>query len=77
MKMDNNTTIDNEETIETSNGESEKGKFRKFLYARAVHVLNVYRINLDLQEERFLAVEGYKVLLRQDSSLMPLKSSQL
>ena len=43
-----------DEVTETSKGDIKKEKFRKFLYARAVHVLNVYRINLVLQAERFL-----------------------
>ena len=74
--MDYNTTIKNDETSETSNRDSEKEKFRKFLYARAVHVPNVYRIKSVLQAERLSVVEGYKELVRQDSSLMPLESSQ-
>ena len=73
--MDYNTTIENNETSESSNGDSEKGKFRKFLYVRAVHVLNVYRINSVLHAERLSVVEGYKELARQDSYLMPLESS--
>ena len=50
--------------------------FRKFLYARAVHVLNVYSINLVLQAEWLSVIEGYKELVKQDSSLMPLQSSR-
>ena len=38
QRMDYNTTTKNDETSETSNGDSEKEKFRKFLYARAVCV---------------------------------------
>ena len=76
QEMDNNTTIENDDTSETSNGDSEKEKFRKFLYARVVHVLNVYRIILVLQVERVLLVEEYKELVRQESSLVPLESSQ-
>ena len=45
QEQDYKTTIRNDEISETSNGDSEKEEFRKFLYARAVHVLNVYRIN--------------------------------
>ena len=52
QEMNCETTNKNEETSETSKGDIEKQKFRKFLYARAVHVLNVYRINLILQAER-------------------------
>ena len=63
LGMDNNTTIENDDTSETSNGGSEKQEFRKFLYARAVHVLNVYRINLVHQAESFFLVEGYKELV--------------
>ena len=33
QEMDNSTTIENEDTSETSNWDSEKEKFRKFLYA--------------------------------------------
>ena len=43
---------------------------------RVVHVLNVFRINSVLQAERFLVSEGYKELVRYDSSLMSLESSQ-
>ena len=42
---------------ETSNGDTEKEQFRKFLYARGVHVLNAYRINSVLQAERLSVVE--------------------
>ena len=49
--MNYETTIKNDETSETYNGDSEKEKFRKFLYARGVHVLNVYRINSVLQAQ--------------------------
>ena len=76
QEMGYNTTMGNDETSETSNGGSEKEKFRKFLYARAIPVLNVYGINSVLQAERLSVVEGYKQLVRQDSSLMPLESSQ-
>ena len=75
--MDCSTTINNDETSETSNGDSEKEKFRKFLYARAVHVLNVYRINLVLQAEMLSVVEGYKELVKQDSTLMALNHLNL
>ena len=37
---------------------------------------NVFRINSVLQEGRLSLVEGYKELVRQDSSLMPLESSR-
>ena len=70
------TTNKNDETGETSKGGIEKEKFRKFLYARAVHVLNVYRDNLILQAERLSVIDGYKDLVKQDSSLMPLDSSR-
>ena len=73
--MDCETTNINDETSETSKGDTEKEKFRKFLYSRAVHVLNVYKINLVLQAERLLVIKGYKELVKQDSSLMPLESS--
>ena len=75
-EMDYKTTIESDETSEPSNGDSEKEKFWKFLYKRAVHVLNVDRINSVLQAERLSVVEGYKELERQDGSLMPLESSQ-
>ena len=52
QEMDYNTTTENDETSETSNGDSEKEKFRK------VHGLNVYRINSVLQAERLLVVQG-------------------
>ena len=76
QEMNCETTSKNDETSETSKGVIEKEKFRKFLYARAVHVLNVYRINLILQAESFSVVEGYKELVKQGSSLMPLESSR-
>ena len=41
-----------------------------------MHVLNVYRINLALQAERLLLIEEYRELVIQDSSSMPLESSQ-
>ena len=71
------TTNKNDETSETSKGDIEKEKFRKYLYARAIHVLNVYRTNLILQAERLSVIEGYKELVKQDSSLMPLESSRV
>ena len=74
--MDCETTNKNDETSETSKGDIEKEKFRKILYDRAVHVLYVYRINLILQAERLSVIEGYKELVKQDSSLMPLESSR-
>ena len=46
----------NIEVSETSKGDSEKEKCRNFLHARAVHVLNVYRINLVLQTERLSVI---------------------
>ena len=70
------TSYKHDEASQTSKGDSEKEKFRKLLYARAVHVLNVYRINLVLQAERLSVIEGYKELVNQDSSLMPLESSR-
>ena len=60
QEMDHNTTITTDEISETSNGDSEKEKFKKLIYARAVHVLNVYRINSILQAEMLSVVEGYK-----------------
>ena len=74
--MDCETTNKNDESRETSKGYTEKEKFRKFLYARAVHVLNMYRINPVLQAERLSVIEGYQELVKQDSSLMPFESSQ-
>ena len=65
-----------DEASETSRGDIEKEKFRKFLYDRAVHVLNVYRIKLVLQAEMLSVIEGYKELVNQDTSLMPLESSR-
>ena len=76
QEMNCETTNKNDETSETLKGDAEKQKFRKFLYARAVHVLNVYRINSILQAERLSVIEGYKELVKQDSSLMPLESSR-
>ena len=76
QKMDYETTIKNDETSETSNGDSEKERIRKGICSRAVHVLNVYRINLVLQAERLSVIEGYKDLVNQDSSLMPLESAR-
>ena len=76
QEMNYETTMKNDETSETSNGESEKEKFRKVLNARVVHVINVYRINSVLQAERLSVIEGYKQLEKQDSSLMPLESSK-
>ena len=73
--MDYNSTTKNDETSETSKEDSEKEKVRKFLYARAVHVLNVYRIKSVLQVERLSVVELYKERVRQGSSLTPLESS--
>ena len=73
--MNCETTNIYDETSEASKGGIEKEKFRKFLYARAVHVLNVYRMNLILQAQRLSVIEGYKDLVKQDSSLMPLESS--
>ena len=65
-----------DEASETSKGDIEKEKFRKFVYARTEHVLNVYRINLVLQAERLSVIEGYKELMKRDRSLMPLESSR-
>ena len=76
QEMNCETTNKYDETSATSNGDIEKEKFRKFLHTRAVHVLNVYRINLILQAERLSVIEGYKELVKQDSSLMPLESSR-
>ena len=75
-EMNCETTNKNNETIETSKGDIEKEKFRKFLYARAVYVLNVYRIILILQAERLSVIEGFKELVKQDGSLMPLEASR-
>ena len=61
---------------ETSNGDTEKANSEKFVHAREAHVLNVYRIKMVLQAERVSVMEGYKELVKQDSSLMPLESSQ-
>ena len=36
----------------------------------------MYRINPVLQAERLSVIEGYQELVKQDSSLMPFKSSQ-
>ena len=77
QEIDCETTNKNDETSETSKGDIEKEKFRKILYGRAVDVLYVYRINLILQAERLSVIEGYKELVKQDSSLMPLESSRL
>ena len=74
QEMDCGTTYKNDETSETSKGDTEKEKLRKF-YARALHVLNVYRTNLDLQAERLSVIEEYRELVKQDSSSMPLESS--
>ena len=68
QEMDYETTIKNDETSETSNGDTEKEKFRKFIYARAVHVLNVYRIHLALEAERLSVIQGYKEFMKQGSS---------
>ena len=56
QEMNCETTNKNDETSETSRGDIEKEKLRKNLYARAVHVLNVYRINLILQAERLSVI---------------------
>ena len=74
--MNCETTNKNAETSEISKGDIEKENFRKFMYARAVHVLNVYRINLILQTGRLSVIEGYKDLVKYDSSLMPWESSR-
>ena len=76
QEMNCETTNKNDETSETSKGDIEGRKFRKFLYATAVHVLNVHRINLILQAERLSVIEAYKELVKQDSSLMQLESSR-
>ena len=72
QEMDNNATTENDDTSETSNGNSEKEIFRKFLYAIAVHVLNVYRFKSGFQAKILFLVDVYKELVRQDSSLIPL-----
>ena len=74
--MDCETTNKIDETSETSKGDAEREKFRKGLDARVVHFFNVYRINSILQAERLSVIEGYKELVKQDSSLMPLESSR-
>ena len=63
--MNCETSNKNDETSETSKGDIEDEKFRKILYARVVHVLNLYRINLILQAERLSVIE--RELVRQDS----------
>ena len=77
-EMDYETNNKGEDISETSNGDVEKEKFREFLYVRAVHVVNVYRINSILQAGRLPVIEGYKELVKQDSSLnlMPLELSR-
>ena len=74
--MNCETTNKNAETSEISKGDIEKENFRKFIYDRAVHVLNVYRINLILQTGRLSVIEGYKDLVKYDSSLKPWESSR-
>ena len=69
QEMDYETANKGEDTSETSRGDIEKEKFRKILYARVIHVLNVYRINSILHTERLSVIEGYKELVKQDSSL--------
>ena len=77
QEIDYKTTIKSDETSETYNGDSEEEeKFMKFLNARELHVLKVYRIYSVLQAEKLSVVEGYKELVRRDSSLMLLESSQ-
>ena len=76
QEMNCETTSKYDETSAKSNGDIEKEKFKKILHTRAVHVLIVYRINLILQAERLSVIEGYKELVKQDSSLMPLESSR-
>ena len=56
QEMDCEAKIQNDETCETSKGDI-KNKNKKY-YARAVHVLNVYRINSILQAERLSVIEG-------------------
>ena len=70
QEMDCEITNKKDETSETSRGDAEEEKFRKVLYARAVHILNVYRINSILQAKRLSVIEGHKELVKQDSSLM-------
>ena len=60
QEMNFETTDKNDETSETSKGDIEKEKFRKVLYARAEHVLNVYRINSILQAERLSVIKDKK-----------------
>ena len=69
--------LKNDETSRTSKGDIEKEKFRKFFYARAVNVINVFRINMILQAERLSVIEGYKELVKEDSSMIELESSRL
>ena len=76
IKKKFDTTNKKDETGEPSKGDIEKEKFRNFLYARAVQVSNVYRINSILQAERLSVIDGYKELVKQNSSLMPLESSR-
>ena len=63
QEMNCETTDKNDETSETSKGDTEKEKFRKFLYDRAVHVLNVCKINSVLQAERLSVIKGYRELV--------------
>ena len=73
--MENISTILNGDDSKTSNGDSEAEHFWNFLYARGVHALNLCRINYELQAERLPLIEGYRVLVGLDSSLIPLDSS--
>ena len=59
QEMNCETTYKNDETSKTSKDDAEKEKFRKILYARAVHILNVYRIKSILHAERLSVIEGY------------------
>ena len=73
--MSNNPFIDQEMNNETTKmmkpvkhqKEILKRKIQKFLYARAVHVLNVYRINSILEAERLSIIEEYKGLVKQET----------
>ena len=74
QEMENNAAIVNSDD---RRGDSEAEHFWKFLYASAsaVHALNLYRISSELQAERLSLIEGYRELVRLDSSLIPIESS--
>ena len=73
--MEYNSAIINGEDSQTSKEDSETEYFQTFLHARAVHALYLYRINYELQAEMLSLIEGYRELVRLDSSLIPLESS--